>query len=139
MLLTSYIILTPIVAIFYIFPSLFSNNSGPSLSSDGIVFRVAFGVIVIPLIETAIFQWLLIRTLGGNFKLSDKWCVLISATAFGLSHLYSYQYAVFGFVLGLVLAYSFILCDDFGKKPFLSVFMIHASHNAISALLLRPH
>jgi len=136
MLIVSYIVLMPVAATFALFPSLANSKAGPSLNHDSLVLKIALGVVVIPYIETAIFQWGVIRLLSGKLKLPIKWCILASAILFGLSHSYSYQYIIFGTLIGLVLAYSFALRDYSGGKPFLCVFMIHALHNVISALFL---
>jgi hypothetical protein len=136
MLGASYIIFLPVMPIIVLFPSLVADKAGPSLSSESIALRIVFGVVVIPFLETTIFQWGLIRILANTFKLPIKWRVLVSAIIFGFSHSYSYQYVVFGFLVGLVLAYSFVVRDECDKRPFFCVFMIHALRNAISALSL---
>lgn len=136
MLAASYLVLMPAVAIFAIFPSLTPNKGGPLLNHDGLAFKIILGVVVIPYIETAIFQWGVIRLLSGKLKLPMRWCILSSAALFGLSHSYSYQYVVFGILIGFILAYSFTLRDYPNGQSFLCVFAIHALHNIVSALFL---
>ena len=107
------------------------NTEGPDLSSW---FSI---IILIPLIETFIFQHL-------SFKLMQKWSftknkyglyISVSAILFGLSHTYSLQYIIFAFAVGLILAYMYFFYSKTPKKSFWSIALIHALRNSFTILI----
>jgi membrane protease YdiL (CAAX protease family) len=126
-LVSSYVIVLP-VALFETIIGAPQLDSGPSLYGNWIgTFIIA--CIVAPLLETLMFQWLPIRAVQYVSRKSRWSAIMLSAIAFSVAHWYNGYYVIFAFLVGLVFAYSFIICDQAGKRPFLSVCLIHALRN----------
>lgn len=87
-------------------------------------------VFVAPMIETLIFQYLIINQVYVSYggKKSKLLAILISSITFGLTHFYNLNYFLIGTICGVLLAYSF--CDFKEKTNYLSaifyVFLIHS-------------
>ena len=92
-------------------------------------------VILVPIIETLIFQFAIIRLLRVKTRLSSGMIIFISALAFGLVHYYSIPYIVLSFATGLIFAYAYLIYLDLKKDAFIVVTVIHGLNNA-SALAL---
>lgn len=90
--------------------------------------------ILAPLIETLINQHWIIRFLSSRDCLKGKEVkiALISALIFGAGHFYSLAYILFGFVLGLLFAYAYIVYQDKKFSAYWIVFWIHCIRNFIS-------
>ncbi|MDM0032216.1 CPBP family glutamic-type intramembrane protease [Variovorax sp. J22P271] len=115
---------------YLLFPAM--QPAGPIFEVHHLGLGLLLTVLVIPVIETAVFQWVPIRKLG----LPCRWGILLSATLFGLSHWYSLSDVVATFLIGLVFAYGFAVRDpENGGKPFLLVTIAHALHNSVAAFL----
>jgi hypothetical protein len=113
------------------------DAAGPIATQSMNVFgRLFVGSVVAPLIETALFQFapvlLLRRRLGVRWPL----VLMASATLFAAAHTYSLHYIVFGFLVGLVLAYGFAVRDKPGDSPFVLVCTVHGLRNAVVSLTL---
>ncbi len=94
-------------------------------------------IIVAPIFETFIYQWLLlIYPLKSFQKLTNKKIlvgVFISAFLFGIVHFYSWNYILYAFFVGLYLNYIAILSVFLRKKKiniFISVLLIHLFINS---------
>ena len=107
------------------------NTEGPDLSSWFII------IILVPILETFINQHL-------PFRLMQKWSwtknkyglyILISAIAFGLIHTYSLQYMIFGFSVGLILAYMYFFYSKTPMRSFWSTTLIHGLRNSFVFLM----
>lgn len=95
------------------------------------------GVLFGPFIETAFFQYFIIKFLKtlDNVKKNEILIIMISSLLFGLSHYYSVYYIMIAFLIGIVLAYSFIVSENFKIRPFWIVFSIHCLFNLMSFLI----
>lgn len=99
---------------------------------------ILFALIMAPIVETFIFQKVIIDALDDIdcFKRMSFAMVLISGSAFGLTHLrLSVYHAVCATVVGLLLSYSFLMYKRKGNKPFIVTAAIHAVLNAISIVI----
>jgi hypothetical protein len=85
-------------------------------------------VIVGPLIETFLFQYLIFLILD-NFKIGKKWIVLTSALLFALLHNYSFLRIFYAFGGGILYSYAYWLCQIRKEYPFIIIFLIHAFYN----------
>ncbi|WP_431357019.1 CPBP family glutamic-type intramembrane protease [Paraclostridium benzoelyticum] len=96
------------------------------------------GSLIIPFIETFIFQYLAIGIIRFIKKIKDNNCliIIISAIAFSLSHYYNVLYIFYSFIMGIFLAYTYILYGKKNYHPFLMVMTIHALRNTITTLIL---
>ena len=79
-------------------------------------------VLVSPLIETIIFQLIIIEILYDKCR-KVLICVL-SALIFASTHLYNLLYFIFAFIMGLAFAYLYIL----GKKKEKGIKFVYLSH-----------
>lgn len=104
---------------------------------DTDVSFLIFGVTFVPIIETAVFQHWIIRWFRVSATLGDKTLLAIvaSAAAFGLAHYGSIVSVLHGFLIGLILAYSYIVKDSNPKTAFWVVTAIHALRNLIAGVL----
>ncbi len=110
-------------------------NGIPKLSFIG---KIVSASIFIPLVETFIFQYLIIE-LSSNVKLlknNNFEIIIISAIIFGLSHNYSFLYIFYSFIIGLFLAYSYIIYKKKNFSPFLIVTLIHSLRNTITTIII---
>jgi len=103
------------------------------LSDVGIMGGLLYGVIFLPIIETAIFQALIIvisRYLLSKINVRHYiFPVLISASVFGLSHCYNLAYVVAAFVAGCIYAFFYILSGKREECPIIVIAIMHALHN----------
>ncbi len=116
-----------------------NSNGGRDLSvlwgKDQQLF-ILFALIVSPIIETFIFQWLIYEQLNtfSFFKKRIYLIVLISGLTFGLIHDFSIEYRIFTFVIGCYFCFVFHYFKTYSKYPFLAVFIIHAARNLLVVL-----
>lgn len=111
-------------------------NSGPYL-----ILKFGAAVLFSPLVETLIFQhWLLrfsYKKLPSKLK-RKRWsmAIFISALLFGLGHTQNAYYVIFAFIMGILLASTYVLFyirKD--MNPILAVFLIHAMVNLVGFIL----
>lgn len=130
MLFLSYLIYIPFLPLFFIINP---NIGGPSnIINLSISNQLLFLVIIGPLFETFLFQHLVIIFFN---KIINNHIIItiISAILFGLSHYYSIFYMFYSFILGILLAYSYIIYFKYKKQsPFITVFIIHLLRNLIA-------
>jgi hypothetical protein len=109
----------------------------PSLKRIGFSYALLLTVILVPLIETVIGQWLpiwLVRFLSG------RWVVLliVSAVCFGLLHVFGPVRGmplkfVIGFTTGLVFSFSFLCWERVSKwRAYAVTATVHALHNLVA-------
>lgn len=100
--------------------------------SSDIVLSTSLVVLVVPLIETFVFQFAIIRLL---LLIKNTWkeiiAMVISATLFAFSHSYSTYYIAIGFIVGMIFAYFYIIGFNRFKCGFLVVFAMHSTMNAV--------
>lgn len=95
---------------------------------DSSLQSLLLAVIIGPLLETALFQYGIIVSLTNTVK-SKALAIIISAIAFGLTHLYSEQYIVATFFSGLLFALLFLVFQEKNRRGFLYVLIIHSAFN----------
>jgi membrane protease YdiL (CAAX protease family) len=105
------------------------------LQEEGSVFFFFAVVIIAPLIETLIFQsfiLLFVNFILSKFKNESFLIpVFISAIVFGIYHNYNLTYMILGFIVGLVLASSYVIVLKRKENPILIVAIIHSLVNFI--------
>jgi hypothetical protein len=126
----------PFIPIYIYYTNNIGDRGGPSFIGDNFVFAFFTAVIFAPIFETFLNQLAVIR-LGEDFlKIKNKYIlVLLSALVFGLGHYYSLIYIFQTFLIGLILAYSFILYDDTKHSAFWIVTIIHALKNFVAIIV----
>lgn len=122
--------------IFQFLSSVIANYFNPELTSTGLRFsslieEFIIVVIVAPILETIIFQYLIIETLL-NLKLATLPCVIISALLFGVSHWYNLAYVIVLTIVGFIFAYYYVALrhQSYYNKLTL-VILLHALSNSI--------
>jgi hypothetical protein len=134
----SYAVLLPLIALDTVVVSdaLHQSDGPKNLPEFGMLGRLLVGAVLTPIVETAIFQWAPIRVLRTWMKLPNTLAIGVSAAAFGAAHTYSIGYVVFTFLIGLVLAFGFVVRDYPGGRPYLLICIVHAMRNVVSSLLM---
>jgi hypothetical protein len=109
-----------------------SNIQIPSITVPDFLL----GVVVAPIVETFLAQYVPIQLAKKAF-LSNFYVVLISATAFAILHLPVIEFVPGAFVVGLVLAYFYLirLNTKGTKDAFLSTSLVHALHNLVAFIV----
>lgn len=95
------------------------------------VFDYINYILMVPLIETALFQALPYYLLNKiDFFRKRIWLIiLIGSLAFALSHFYSIGYVIFAVFPGILYMTGYHLRQ--GRHPFASIFMVHLLTNTI--------
>lgn len=134
-LLSSYVVLVFFIPILVIMLATGVNTEGgPEVSRDKVIELVVIG----PILETLVYQYLIIR-LFMYFAKSRKYypcAILISAIAFGLVHTYNPAYIFFAFFMGLVLAYMYYFYSKEPAKAFWTVALVHGMRNGIAIVIV---
>ncbi|WP_160164137.1 CPBP family glutamic-type intramembrane protease [Nafulsella turpanensis] len=133
------IVVAVIVSIFYnvispIVFSLFSETEIKTEGLEGLTPELTFIIVAVlgPIVETFLFQFLVIEIIKIFFKNSQFLPLAISAGLFAYAHSYSDVYIVFALIPGFILALSYILFKAKGNNAFFFVFVIHALVNTFS-------
>lgn len=86
-------------------------------------------VIFAPLIETFLFQYLIVEILS-RLKMNFNAIIVISAITFSLIHYYNFIYILVTFLSGVIYAtYYVYLKFEKQKSPFMYIFALHALYN----------
>lgn len=123
------IVITAIFS-FILFPG---NNSGPEFE---ITLADALMVIILgPIIETTIFQFLLLKYSLKYISNNKLIALLISTIPFGLAHYYSIAYILKATLSGFIYGMVWLAISDKQKNPFFYVFLTHGIYNGIGFLI----
>tara|TARA_R110001583_G_C5514211_1_gene397004 strand:- start:71 stop:556 length:486 start_codon:yes stop_codon:yes gene_type:complete len=125
--ITLLLIVTPFIFLKY-FLNISSINTIMANSSNLKQFFV--GVILGPIIETLIFQILVIKLV---LIITNKKSIVIfsSAFIFGLTHYFSFFYFTYAFTVGLFFAYLYFLSELKKINPFLTLLIVHSLYNLL--------
>lgn len=94
-----------------------------------------FGVILAPSIETVFGQWIPIAV-GSIFLKKTRWVIIFSAIIFALFHFPAIAFAPGAFLIGLLLAWCWLLKRKTGRwEAFWVTTSVHALHNLYAFLL----
>lgn len=138
MVLLTYVLIIPFIPVFYFYEKYIGSMGGAdNLKEMSIVLKIVIASIVGPLIETTIFQYGVIEKLSSTKRFKHKKITIsiVSALLFGISHSYSCLYVFYAFLIGLLLAYSYLIYRDKDISAFWVVFSIHCIRNTIYTLL----
>ncbi|HYX06508.1 MAG TPA: CPBP family intramembrane glutamic endopeptidase [Bacteroidales bacterium] len=106
---------------------------------DNVFLIILFEVVMIPLFETFIFQFLLInmvKALAGRSRYTFWLSVLIPSVLFGLSHSYSLLYIVAATLTGIIFSLTYYISTFLRKENgFLIVFLLHGLNNLLAILI----
>jgi hypothetical protein len=90
--------------------------------------KFVFGVLIGPLVETFIFQFLIEKIFNSIFK-NIIFLTLFSAILFGLNHHYGGFYILYSFILGFYFTYLYLVLLRLKRKAFLTVLLLHSFYN----------
>lgn len=129
-------------SVFYVITSFFAELYDPKLLDipfiEGLSLAEIFTitVIIVPLIKTFIFQYLIIEFLFRFKKIKLNIIILFSALAFGCSHYYNLIYVLVVCVGGFIFASYYLYLKIKGIRfPFLYIFSLHTLWNFIAFIL----
>ncbi len=108
-----------------------------SIVTDSIFLDLLIAVIVAPLLETLLFQSLIIEIICKIIKRPRKnICIalLVSSLAFALNHTYSLSYFIISLCAGMILAVAYYLGRYRKENAIILVFLIHSIYNLSSTL-----
>jgi uncharacterized protein len=110
----------------YIFFIFMASTNASNFKFENRFHEFITVLILAPLIETYLFQHLVLsRLLKYNYLLS----VVVSSLMFSLVHLYSAKYFIYAFASGLTYSVSYIIAYRSRLNPFLFVWSTHFSYN----------
>ncbi|WP_333861548.1 CPBP family glutamic-type intramembrane protease [Clostridium sp.] len=138
MVLATYLAIVPFIPLFYLYEKYIGQMGGPdSLETSSLLAKIIVGSIIGPILETIIFQYGIIEILSSIKIFKEKKIIIaiISSLLFAISHSYSYLYISYSFIIGLVLAYSYLTYKKKNFSAFGVVFWIHCIRNTISTIL----
>lgn len=92
-------------------------------------------VFLAPLIETLIFQHVVISYLSKKFPKSIVLSILFSSLLFGLSHFYSQVYIFKTFLSGLLFGTLYLVVSVKNSSPIIAVTTAHSIYNFITFCL----
>jgi hypothetical protein len=119
-------LLVTILFSLFLFPD---HNSGPKFESKYEALFIA--VIVSPILETYIFQTIIIGKYIRKYPNSVLNACIISAIFFGLMHYYSIPYILKTFVSGFFYGILFLVSLKKIKHPYIPVIIAHSAFNLI--------
>lgn len=114
------------------------NNSVPdeikALQDSKISFFI-LSILIIPIVETLLYQTLIIRTtsyLLSKMKYeSFSIPIIISGLIFGISHFYNITYLINGIIVGIIFAFSYSILIIRKRNPVFLVALIHSLVNLV--------
>ncbi|MBZ9627138.1 CPBP family intramembrane metalloprotease [Psychroflexus sp. CAK1W] len=93
-------------------------------------------VLIGPLVETFLFQYLIIEILYAFKKIKLEVILIVSALAFSLIHTYNFIYIIVTFTSGLIYASYYLYLKKFKRRfPFIQVWALHTLYNLIVFIL----
>ncbi|MCB2291451.1 CPBP family intramembrane metalloprotease [Clostridium sp. CS001] len=139
MTLLTFVILIPFYPILHFLSSISKTpNARPLAYPSLFIYKVFVGCIIAPICETLTSQTLIIYLVCKIHKLKNNniIAIFISALLFGLGHYYSISYMFQTFIVGILLAYSYVLYENKPESPFWVVSAIHSLRNFISVAMM---
>lgn len=132
----TYLVVIPYIAII----SIFTDDIGsPEVQNSGNIFEVLFlSLVFAPIVETFLYQTIVIQGLRifTWFRSRPIIIAIISAALFGASHSYSIYYMFFAFLIGLLLAYSYLMYLYRKQSSFWVTTAIHFIRNIAMTLMI---
>ena len=113
----------------------FSSGAANIYKFDSIYEEFFIVVLMAPIIETILFQHLVLK-ISMNHISKNKWiAIFVSAFLFGISHNYSIPYICKAFITGILYAGLYFLSVLKKKNPIIVVSITHAAYNFIGVVI----
>ncbi|AHF15160.1 CPBP family intramembrane glutamic endopeptidase [Niabella soli] len=103
--------------------------------NESLIFQGVLAVILAPIIETFLFQKLIIHSIKSYFKKNNINAIFISSVFFGLLHYDSFTRMFRAFFVGLVLGFFYTILSKKNNHPFTGTCLLHAGWNVLAVLL----
>lgn len=116
-----------------IFFPLIEHTEGPFKNTSSISYKFIVAIILAPIMETFVFQYLVFVSLKNKIK--PIFIIIISALLFGLSHYYDFFYILNTIYIGLILALAYYNWNGKRINKFWMVVSIHSLHNLITLVV----
>jgi hypothetical protein len=116
---------------FFHFTSDENGLSGFSTTSKFIIV-----VLITPLIETLIFQFIPIEFLKRTKWSKPLFLILVPSLIFSMMHYYHFIYVIMTFVGGIILNYYYLEMQKISKYPFLLTALLHSLYNLYGFLFV---
>lgn len=141
MVLATYLVQAPFMPLYYFYEKYIGPMGGPdSLKASSLLLQIILASMIAPLFETLIYQYVVIEILSFKILKGKKLIIaIISALMFAIGHTYSFLYVFYTFIIGLILAYSYLTYKEKSYSAFWVVFWIHCIRNTITTILLTLH
>ncbi len=112
-------------------------SPSPDLSGKSFGSLVISNVIIVPVLETFLFQLCIYKLLRcfRFFQSRIRYIILVSAFIFGVAHCYHVFYMISTFFIGIILMVVYISKIENEKLAFWLVTLIHALDNLITISL----
>lgn len=104
------------------------NLKGVDFSKYSKTEEFVLVVFIGPLIETFIFQYLVIKGVKYLTKNIHIQCI-VSAILFSSNHNFNVLYIIDTFLIGLIFGYTFLIAKIKKCYPFWATFLVHLLHN----------
>jgi len=100
-------------------------------------FKVLVILVISPIVETLLFQWLPISAVA-YFKVTNRnWLkMIVSSLLFASIHYYSVLYLVMAFIGGLIMSFLYIYTEQKHKIPVIYVAFLHFLYNLYGMLFV---
>jgi membrane protease YdiL (CAAX protease family) len=132
MTILSIVIVLLFLPVLYALEILAGPRGGPSFLDESLLFQFVTAVLLAPLLETLIFQAVPILILKKYTGFRPGTVVLVSSFWFAAAHSYSIAYVFYAFLIGLLLAYSYVIYVEKAVSAFWVVAAIHSLRNLFS-------
>lgn len=115
-------------------------GDNPIMNQMGLAWSIILGSIIVPVLETAIFQVIpleLIRLIPcRKRRVITIIAVIVSAGLFASSHPFSVNYVIFTFIFGLLFATAYLICRDKENcgYAFMTITLIHSIWNGFATI-----
>ncbi len=111
------------------------SNTGNDINKMSRNEQFLIAVIIAPLIETLVAQFMLVETLRQKIT-NQKLLILLSSLFFAFMHYYSWLYIVVTFFGGLILNYYYLEIQKISKYSFFLTALLHSLYNLYGFLFV---
>ena len=111
-----------------------ASNIEKSIQIETVLDKIVFGIIIVPIIETLIFQTFIISVtckLLKRPKYKFYVSLFISSLAFSFNHSYNYYYMIYTFLIGILLACMYYIARYRRFSATLSLIILHSIWNSL--------
>lgn len=135
MTILSIVGILPLLPVLHVLVEIGGPRVGPSLAEESMFFQFVGSVLLAPLLETLIYQTAPILILRKYSSARPAIIILASSILFAVGHDYDISYIFYAFLIGLLLAYSYVIYLEKTVSAFWVVAAIHSLRNLFSLVI----